>query len=274
MGNSMSSTLHQVTNVALCSNWQGICDRNDISIKKGCINQWKKIVANFMKENYLPEHWKRLKDNLLTSNTRFGLSLSELILRLVPSSSTTQKGDLAEAVCSLSYEKLFRLSVPYYKWANKNHIEMPERGIDVMAFHFDEDPSNDSVYLTEVKWRDDTSSLVNIITIQKGGVIVKFSNLSDLNVCDELNLLLKKIENDPNKNTLSLRIFDFLDRFRKTPKKIFNSTFFMVDTDVDLDKCVKALTPISSLPRELKSFNHLSENLEAVTSDIFRVINT
>lgn len=270
----MSSALLQVTNVQKRPKWQGICDRNDISIKNGHIDHWKEIVASFMKENYLPEYSRRLRKNLLNGNTRFGLSLDKLISRLVPSSPTTQKADLAEAVCCLSFENLLELTVPYYKWANKSHIEMPERGIDVLAFRFDDDPSNDIAYLTEAKYRKDTTSLMNIIKLKKGGIISKLSNLTDLNICDELNLLLKRIENDVNKRKLYYRIFDFLDRFVKHPKKIYNSTFFMVDSNVDLDRCIRALNPLTSLPRELMSLNHLIDDLESITTDVFEVINT
>jgi len=98
--------------------------------------------------------------------------------------------------------------------------------------------------------------------------------LNDLRFCDELDLLLKRIETDPEKSELYLRIFDFFDRFTKHPKKICNATFFLVGSKVELDKCVKALSPLKDLPRELKSYNHLIDNLESVTKDIFEVINS
>lgn len=269
----MNSTLAQVTDVQEFSKWHGICNRNDIFVKNSHIDQWKEVVANFMKTNYSPAYSKRLSKNLLNANTRFGLSLDRLIRRLVPSLSTTQKADLGEAVCCLSFEKLFGIAVPYYKWANKSHIEMPEHGIDVLAFRFEDDPSKDIAYLTEAKWRNDTTSLLNIIKRKKTGVIPTFSNLSDLDICDELNLLLKRIENDTKKSKIYSRIFDFFDRFTKHPKQICSATFFLVDSKVDLDKCVKALSPLTNLPRELKSYNHLIDDLESITTDVFGVIN-
>ena len=95
----MNSTLPQITDVQEFPQWQGICDRIDISIKNGHINRWKEIVADFMKTNYLPIYAQRLSQNLLNGNTRFGLALDELIRRLIPSSPRTQKADLAEATC-------------------------------------------------------------------------------------------------------------------------------------------------------------------------------
>lgn len=269
----MSPAFTQITTVEKFHKWREICDRNDIFIKNSQINRWKEIVAGFMKTNYLPEHSKRLSKNLLDGNTRFGLSLDKLILRLVPYSQTTQKADLGEAVCCLSFEKLFGLTVPYYKWANKSHIEMPEHGTDVLAFRFEDDHQNDILYLTEVKWRKDTTNLINIIKRRDKGIISKISNLSDLDICDELNLLLKRIENDPKKSELYSRIFNFFDRFRKQPKLICIATFFLIDSEVDLDRCVNALNPLTNLPRELKSYNHLIDNLESVTKEVFEVIN-
>jgi len=272
-GYLMNSTLSQITKVQEFSQWQGICNRSDISVKTGRIKLWKQIVADFMKTNYLPTHAERLVKNLLGGNTRFGLSLDGLIRRLIPSSQATQKADLAEAVCCLSFEKLFELVVPYYKWANKSHIEMPEHGIDVLAFRFGQNPSEDIAYPTEVKWRKDTVSLLDIIRREKTGVISTLSNLDDLKFCDELNLLLKRIETDSQKSQLCLRVFDFLDRFTTNPKQICNATFFLVDSEVDLDKCVKALSPLKDLARELKSYNHFLDNLELVTRNVFEVIN-
>lgn len=274
MGCSVNHTLAQITNVQEFPNWKGICDRSDILVKSGYIDRWKKIIASFMKTNYLPVYAQRLSKNLLSSNTRFQLSLDDLIHRLIPSSPTTQKADLGEAVCCVSFEKLFGLVVPYYKWANKSHIEMSEHGIDVLAFRFGEDPTEDIAYPTEVKWRKDTVSLLTVIKKKKTGVISTLSNLNDLKFCDELNLLLKRIETDPQKSKLCSRIFDFFDRFTKHPKQICNATFFLVDSKVELDKCVEALSPLKDLPRELKSYNHLIDNLELVTKDIFEMINS
>jgi len=269
----VNSTLVQITNVQKLPRWQGICDRCDISVINGHIDQWKEIVAGFMKTNYLPAYAQRLSENLLSGNTRFGLSFDELIRRLIPSLPRMQKADLAEATCCLSFEQLFGLTVPYYKWANKSHIEMPERGIDVLAFRFGENHSEDIAYPTEVKWRKDTVSLLGIIKNEDNGVISTLSNLNDLKFCDELNLLLKRIETDPQKSQLYLRIFDFFDRFTSNPKQICNATFFLVDSEVELDKCIKALKPLTNLQRELKSYNHVIDNLEPVTKDVFEVIN-
>jgi len=270
----MSSTLVQITKVEKSPKWQGICDRNDIFVKKGYIEEWKTTIAKFMKTNYLPAYSCRLNKNLLDSNTKFGLSLDEIIKRLIPSRLTTQKADLAEAVCCLSFKELFGLSVPYYKWANKSNIEMPEHGIDVLAFRFEKDPSNDVLYPTEVKWRKDTHSLLNIIKRGETGIIHTLTRLDDLKICDELNLLLKRIENDPSKRILYFRIIDFFDRFTKNPKRICLAIFFLVDSAVDLDRCIMALSPLKKLPRELKTYNHVIDDLELVTKDVFRVINT
>lgn len=201
--------LAQITDVKKIPQWQGICDRTDIFVKNGEIENWKEMVAEFMKTNYLPTYATSLSRNLLESNTRFGLSLDKLILRLVPSRPTTQKGDLAEAVCCLSFEKLFGLKIPYYRWANKSHIEMPEHGIDVLAFRFGDDPSDDRLYPTEVKWRKDTYSLLGVIKRKKTGVISTLSDLDDLKICDELCLLLKRIEKDTDKRELYLRMLEF-----------------------------------------------------------------
>ena len=265
--------LTQITDVQNFPQWQGICDRNDIFVKNGHISRWKEKVARFMKTNYLPAYAQRLSENLLESNTRFGLSLDELILRLVPSRETTQKADLAEAVCCLSFEKLFGLRVPYYKWANKSHIEMPEHGIDVLAFQFGVDPSDDILYPTEVKWRKDTNSLLSIIKREENGVISTLSDWNDLKICDELGLLLKRIEKDIDKRELYLQILDFFDRFKQHPKKICNATFFLVDSGVELDRCIKALSPLADLTRELSSYNHVIDDLESVTQHVFEVIN-
>lgn len=269
----MSFTLTQITEIQECPKWHGICDRNDILVKNTHIDRWKEIVAAFMKTNYLPAYSRRLSKNLLDSNTRFGLALGGLIRRLIPSSQTTQKGDMGEAVCCLCFEKLFGLTVPYYKWANKSHIEMPEHGIDVLAFRFKEDPLKDTLFLTEAKWRNDTNSLLNIIKRKNNGIITTLSSLNDLRICDELNLLLKRIENDAEKSELYYRIFEFYDRFTKHPKQICYATFFLVDSKVKLDKCVDALSPLTSIQRELKSYNHLIHDLELVTKDVFGVIS-
>jgi len=269
----MVSTFAQITNVQKYPKWHGICNRTDISVKNALTNRWIEILASFMRINYFPEYSQRLHKNLLDSTTRFGLTLDDLIKRLVPSSPTTQKADLGEAVCCLSFERIFGLKVPYYKWANKSHIEMPEHGIDVLAFRFEDNPFNDVLFLTEAKWRADTNSLLNIIKNKKRGIILKLSNFTDLNICDELNLLLKRIENNPEQNELYARIYDFFDRFVEHPKRICNVTFFLVDLNIDIDKCVEALNPLKNLQRELKSFNHLINDLSIVTEDVFKVIN-
>jgi hypothetical protein len=268
----MTYKFAQTTKVHECSNWEQICNRFDILVKDAHIDKWKNLVAGFMKTNYSPAHSKRLKTNLLNGNTRFGLSLGSIIQRVIPTREKTQKADLAEAVCCLSFEELFEITVPYYRWANKSHIEMPEHGIDVLAFQFQDDPSKDILYLTEVKWRDNTTSLLNILKRSEVGVIPKMLKLTDLEICDQINLLLKRIENDSIKKRLYSRILDFFDRFVKHPKPICNTTFFLVDSRVDLDKCIKALSPLTRLPRQLRSYNHLMDDLKVVTADVFGVI--
>lgn len=226
-----------------------------------------------MRDHYSPNYSKNLLQSLLETNTRFGLSLDELISRIVPSRPEIQKGDLAEAVSCLSFEKLFGLFVPYHKWANKSHSEMPEHGIDVFAFEFRDVPLGDTMYVTSVKWRKDTKDLLNEITRTDKGIISAFKVLNDLKLCDELNLLLKRIENDLGIIQYYERILDFLQRFMQYPSKnIYNVTFFLVDSQVDIDKCVMALYPATQLDRRFKVYNHLVENLEDVTEDIFRRI--
>ena len=157
--------------------------------------------------------------------------------------------------------------VPYHKWANKNHPNMSEPGIDILAFKLGQSPEQDTMYATEAKWRKDTVGLLDAIRRKKVGVISTLTELTDVRLCDEINLLLKRIEQN---RELHDRIFDFYRRFVDAPKGIYNATFFLVDTNVDINRCIETLTPISRNPRNLKSFNHFVDNLEIITEEIFR----
>ncbi len=268
-----TASLISLTSVHQYPKWNSICDRRDISVKDGCIIPWMTLVSNYMRSNYAPECIIRLKKNLKQVNFRHGLTLEKIINELAPKTETTQKGDLAEAVCSLTFEQLFELTIPYLKWANKSHSEMPERGTDILAFHFDADPSKDAMYPTEVKWRKSTESLLQIIKKKKKGVIPKLKSLVGAKLGAEICFLLKKIENDKRMSRFGERIMDFLIRHTDQPKVILNATFFLVDRSVDIDECVKALTPVAQKPRKLVSCNHPVADLETTTSEIFRRIS-
>ena len=85
---------------------------------------------------------------------------------------------------------------------------------------------------------------------------------------------MKRIEDNSDKMDEYLRVFNFFNRFLENPKRIVNSTFFLVDSNVDLDSCVEELKPLTNLPRDLKSFNHIVINLEKSMKEIFEVITS
>lgn len=271
---AQNPSLASLTDIHEFINWNNICDRRDVSIKEGCFEPWMVLISDYMRNNYSPECFKRLKRNLKKINLRHNLTLNKLIDGIIPSTQTIQKGDLAEAVCSLTFEGLFGLVIPYLKWANKSHPEMPEHGIDILAFYFGVDPSDDTMYAADVKWRKDTTSLIEIINRKKGGVISTLNNFVGLKLGYELCFLLKKIENKEKISKYRERIMDFLIRFTDQPKKILNAAFFLTDSSVDIDKCVEALKPVAHKPRKLLSYNHLVDNLDTVTGEVFRRVST
>jgi hypothetical protein len=270
----MRQPFSKITQIDSCTSWHQICDRKDIYIKDGQSDQWKQNVQEFMKKNYLPKHINRLKKNLSRANKKFGLSIGDITNRMIPSDERTRKGDLGEAVCCLSFEQLFGFTIPYYKWANKSRFNFPEGGVDVMAFEFKSNPDDDVAYPTEAKYRKNTRDLLQIIRQKKKGIIDKISNLDCFKICDELNFIMKRIEDNQNKLDEYLRVFSFFNRFDEKSKRIVNSTFFLVDSNVDLDLCIEELKPLASLHRDLKSYNHIVTNLEKSMKEIFEVITS
>ncbi len=264
--------LQSITKITSSQNWCSICDKTDITVDKSNISAWKKRIIDYMFDKYIPAP-VRDSDNqrlLLETNTRFSCTLADLINETIPTRKVIQKGDLAEAVTCICFEDLFSLFVPYYKWANKNNPNMSETGVDVFVLGLSDNPNDDTLYVVETKYRKTTAGLRDAITRNKSGVIPYFKKLNDKRLSTELCLLLKRVENNPE---LYKRVLDFINRFSNKPlKKIYNTTFFMVDSSVDIDSCVSLLNEIRSSPRPLKSFNHIIDNLEIVTLEVFRGI--
>jgi hypothetical protein len=264
--------LQQLIQISSKSNWCSICDKTDIIVDNANILSWKKRIIDYMFDRYVSAY-ARDPDNrriLLETNTRFNCTLAELINQTIPTRKVLQKGDLAEAVSCVCFEELFNLIIPYYKWANKNNPNMSETGVDVFVFGLNNNPDDDTLYVVEAKYRKSTAGLRDAITRDKKGVISYFKSLNDLKLSTELFLLLKRVENNAE---LYKRILNFTNRFANKPlKKIYNTAFFMVDSNVDTDSCVKLLTKVGSNPRPLKSFNHIVDDLEIVTYEVFRGI--
>lgn len=261
--------MHRMTEIRENQNWCNICDKIDLIVDNTQIVNWKKRIIDYMFEKYIPVSL-RDPDNrrlLLETNTRFGCTLADLINETIPTRKVIQKGDLAEAVTCICFEELFSLFVPYYKWANKNNPNMSETGVDVFVMGLSNNPQDDTLYVVEAKYRKTTAGLKDAIIREKSGVIPYFKKLNDKRLSTELYLLLKRVENNPE---LYKRLLDFINRFsEKHLKKIYNTTFFMVDSTVDVDSCVSLLSEIGSEPRPLKSFNYIINNLEAVTIEVF-----
>jgi hypothetical protein len=78
---------------------------------------------------------------------------------------------------------------------------------------------------------------------------------------------------NPTKKKMYFKVLDFYNRFTD-PKKICNTTFFLVDSTVDLDKCIITLSPLNNNLGKLMSYNHLMDNLNLVTTDVFGVITS
>ncbi len=269
-------SLKDLTDYARTENWSSICDKFDITVRPESIPAYKQKIAEFMLTNYLPKrHQKKtdLTESLIDASNRLGLPIKELIESAIPSLEPLKKGDLAEAVGCLTFEELLGLVVPYYKWANKDHKNVSAPGIDIMAFKFAEKAEDDVLFATEAKWRENTNELKKIIRVTKNGVVTKLANLDTLQLCSEITMLVKKLEDKKQVSEETVdRVENFLNRIDKHSDAVYNVTFFMVDSGVDVDQCISLLAPVRITPRRLFSINHKVPQLYSVTMEIYEGI--
>lgn len=253
------TTLKRYTEIELksCS----FSKRYYIVNKKSTQDEWKEYVIKFLSDNYVTKHMRMRM--LEEADSRHNTRLKNLIRSLFPTELTTMKSDFGEALCCLTLQDLFSFDVPYYKWANKSSKNTPEHGIDVIAFDF----SREIMVLAEAKWRRNSAGLSNAIG-SKDGVIEKFENhIDESKIAEELNILIKKIEDKPKYANKIPIILNFLNNFNSSTIK--NCAFFALDGSIIPDEKLKKLSKISHL-RELIIYCYFIKDIENCTKEIFK----
>lgn len=240
------------------------------SIKPDCdIDLADRLYATIRDSMFVPETLDYFNSRIEQLQQRSGPEYDELISEIksfFTCRAAFQSGELGEVTCKIFFGELEQKVIfGDTEWAQRDNPKLPKRGVDVVAFKFSPNESEDVVYITETKTAINSTNLNSALN-NDGGVIDWLRTKLTRGIFDrEINKALSYMTRDDPRRARVSRMMPLFD----DPGKVIRTAFLVTPTDLITDTHKASIFAIAKEGQVVHVYIFMCDQFNTIRKDIF-----